>query len=87
MTVNQYLSYWLEVSAKEKLRERTYSSYVETLRLYVQPHLGQKGISKLSPLDIQTLYSVLQKNGFFARTIKRVYAVLLSALRQDQDGK
>lgn len=82
MTVNQYLNHWLEVSAKAKLRERTYSSYVETLKLYVQPHLGQKVISKLSPLDIQTLYSTLQENGLSASTIKRAHAVLSSALRQ-----
>src|SRR5215216_6607412 len=37
MTVNEYLDQWLQASAKSRVRERTYTWYVELLKSYVRP--------------------------------------------------
>lgn len=81
-SVNKYLDQWLESSAKPRLRERTYNSYVELLKRYIRPYLGASLLGKLTPLDIQSTYSALGEKGLSPATIRRSHAVLRSALSQ-----
>jgi integrase len=82
MTVNEYLDQWLQASAKSRVRERTYTWYVELLKSYVRPALGAKKLSEVKPLDVQALYSSLQEKGLSAKTVRHAHTTLSTALTQ-----
>lgn len=82
ITFNEYLDKWLETAARPRLRERTFESYEDVLRLYIRPALGSKKLSDIRPLDLQSLYSGLQERGLSARTIRYAHSVLASSLTQ-----
>jgi integrase len=76
------LDKWLESAAKPRLRERTYIDYKWVLNRYVRPELGDKKLSDLKPLDIQTLYTNIHKQGLSARMVHYAHALLSSSLKQ-----
>lgn len=80
--LNEYLNKWLETAAKPRVRARTYQGYSGLIRRHVRPALGPKPLGKVTPLDIQGLYSDMQEQGLSARTIRYTHAVLRSALQQ-----
>lgn len=82
VTVSEYLDQWLQAAAKPRVRERTYGWYVDLLKWYVRPALGDKKLSGVRPLDIQALYSSLQEKGLSAKTIRHVHTTLSTALTQ-----
>lgn len=98
MTVDEYLDKWLETAARPRLRQRTYEYYVEMLKRYVRPILGNRKLSDLRPLDIQALYThmtapklkqrarpqqgITYGLGLSARTVRYCHIVLSSALKQ-----
>lgn len=81
-SINKYLDHWLEIAAKSKVRERTYYSYIDMLRLYIRPTLGLHKLSRFTPLDIQSTYNQLEKRGLSASTIRRAHAVFNASLNQ-----
>lgn len=48
-----YMDYWL-LKVQPAIRRSTYYSYEATVRLYLKPGLGNKGLAKLSVSDVQT---------------------------------
>lgn len=82
ITVGEYLDKWFEVSAKSRLKHRTYEDYVEYMKRYVRPAIGNKQLSKIKPLDIQAVYSQMLKKGLSPRTVRYAHAILSSALKQ-----
>ena len=82
ITINEYLDQWLETAARPRLRENTFASYEDFLRIYIRPALGGKKLSDVRPLDLQELYSRMQERGLSARTIRYAHTILSSALAQ-----
>jgi integrase len=82
LTVGAYLDKWLQTAAQRRVRERTFADYSELLERYVRPAFGDKRLSELRPLHIQSLYTELQERGLSARTVRYTHAVLSSALKQ-----
>lgn len=82
VSLNEYLDKWFKISAGPRLRERTYEDYVEYMRRYVRPSLGEKRLDKIRPLDIQSVYSRMLGAGLSARTVCYTHAILSSALKQ-----
>jgi integrase len=82
LTVGDYLDKWLNTAARHRVRERTFVDYSELLDRYVRPSIGEKRLSGLRPLHIQSLYTELQERGLSARTVRYTHAVLSSALKQ-----
>jgi hypothetical protein len=64
ITVDEYFDKWFEVSAKPRLKYRTYEDYVEYIKRYVRPTIGKKQLSKIKPLDIQAIYSEMLEKVF-----------------------
>jgi integrase len=81
-TVSQFLTRWLEDSAKAKLRPRTYASYVQMVRLHVEPNIGRVPLQKLAPQHVQRWLNDLQRDGLSPRTCQYARAILRSALGQ-----
>ncbi len=82
MTLSQYLDQWLQMAAKPRVSERTFSDYQDILTRYVRPALGRRILSQVKPLNIQALYSEMQERGLSARTVRYTHAILTSALKQ-----
>ncbi len=62
-TVGQYLSAWLETTAKRSLRNGTWVRYEQLVRLRLVPHLGEARLDKLTPCHVEQLLSDLEKAG------------------------
>src|SRR5712691_7107457 len=55
-TVAQYLSQWLE-NHRSTVRIRTYERYEQLVRLHLVPVIGRIPLQKLSPQQVQSLYT------------------------------
>jgi integrase len=81
-TLSEYLDQWLEGAAKVRVRPRTLQGYTELLDRYIRPDLGNRRLSKLTPLDIQRTYASMLDNGLSATTVRHAHGVLRAALNQ-----
>ena len=80
--LGEYLDKWLEAAAKPRLAPNTFEHYQDVLSRYVRPALVNHKLANIRALDVQTLYSDLQKRGLSARTVRYTHAVLNSAFKQ-----
>ncbi len=82
ITLDEYLNKWLEAAARPRLAPNTFEHYEDMLKRYVRPALGNHKLSKLTGLDVQSLYSEMLQRGLSARVVRYTHAVLNSALKQ-----
>jgi integrase len=82
ITLNEYLDRWIQTAVKPRVREKTCQDYEGMLRRYVRPNLGDRLLTALRPLDLQTAYQEMMEGGLSARTVRYTHAVLRSAMRQ-----
>jgi integrase len=76
LTVATFIEQYL-AAAEPNLRPRTFARYRELLRLHVIPVIGAVPLAKLTPQQVQTLLSGMERS---PRTIVYVRAVLRRAL-------
>lgn len=81
LSLDEYLDHWLEAAVKPRVREGTHQEYSSTLRRNVRPVLGAKRLGSLKPVDIQGLYTQMQKRGL-KDSVRYTHTVLKDALRQ-----
>lgn len=81
-TVAEFLSEWLETSAKPRVRSRTLADYRALADRYLVPALGHRKLAQLAPADIQRAYNDLSARGLSARTVRYAHSVLHGALEQ-----
>jgi integrase len=79
ITVGAYLEIWLE-NIQSTLRPRTWEQYASNVNNYLKPSLGDIRLGELQPLQIQSFYTLLRRNGLGDRTIQLVHSVLHRAL-------
>jgi integrase len=82
ITLDEFLDRWLETAAKPRLRDKSYESYKSLLRRYIRPVLGERILSAITPLDVQSAYQKMIGRGLSARTVRYTHSVLRSAIRQ-----
>ena len=80
--VGQFLTHWLEESVRHTVRPSTHSRYAELVRIHAVPMLGHKSLARLTPQDIQGLYTHTLGIGLSRRTVEQLHAVLRRALGQ-----
>lgn len=80
LTVVDYLTEWLEQSARPKLKASTYQTYRHYLDKHVIPVLGKRSLVKLTPGHVQALLNAKTAAGLAPRTVQQIRAVLRSAL-------
>jgi integrase len=81
-TVAHFLDRWLSASVRPSVKYKTYTGYESLCRTAIVPRIGAKKLTKLSPLDLQGLYSELSTSGLSPRTVHHVHRVLHRALGQ-----
>jgi integrase len=84
VTVERYLTEWLDVHALE-VKPKTHEGYRYLLTRYVIPHIGRQRIQSLRPSTVSALYRTLLEGGgvggapLSKRTVEYVHAVLRKA--------
>ncbi len=81
-TVAEFVSDWLENSAKQTVRPTTYFSYESKVRLHIIPRLGHFRLGGLKAQNVQRWINELQNTGLSPRTIQFCHAILRRALNQ-----
>lgn len=91
-TVAGFLNYWLDNYCKQNLASNTIRGYRTNVEKHVIPHIGKIQLIKLSPKNIQDLYSKLLGSGLSSTSVRYVhnnlhkafdYAVKLQALSRN----
>src|SRR5438034_8035204 len=81
--LGHYLREWLGDS-RGRVRATTYQGYESLVRCYALPAIGEIGLSELTPLHLQRLYSSLlvPERRLSAGTVLNLHLVLTQALGQ-----
>jgi len=79
MTLGQLLDEWL-AARKPNLAEHTAYYYEQVMREYILPVLGNTPLRKLSPGQIQRLYTAKVQEGVGLRTVQKTHTILHAAL-------
>ncbi len=80
-TVREYLARWQE-DAAPTLRAATRRRYADLIRLHILPQLGNVRLAKLSPADVQRLYSNRLAAGLSPTSVRQIHSVVHRALDQ-----
>jgi integrase len=82
VTIEAFLTRWLEEVVRLTKEERTYEVYAYHVRDHILPTLGRLRLDRLEPDQVQRLYARLQQVGLSPKTVRNVHGVLSSALTQ-----
>jgi len=82
ITFGDFITRWLEDSAKGDLAPRTYHNYRLQVRRHIVPALGRTKLKNLSPASIQSLYAAKLRQGSKPSSVRYIHAVLHRALEQ-----
>src|SRR3954447_4339590 len=72
VTVGEYLTRWLEDSAKGDLAPRTYHNYRLQVRRHIVPALGRTKLKALSSPSIQGLYAAKLRDGLKPSSVRYI---------------
>ena len=81
-TLASYLEYWLEHFARPNLRALTVEKYEGYIRRSIVPHLGHMDLQRITPTQIQQLYTRLLRQPLSSTTVRQIHAILSGALGQ-----
>ncbi len=62
ITVDAYMTRWLEDGAKPSLREKTYTDYRQVIRKHIAPRMGGTRLQQVTPAQIQGLLSSMERD-------------------------
>jgi integrase len=79
-TVGEYLTYWFNESATQRVRYSTGKRYRQIIDQHLAPTLGGIYLDKLGPEQVQALLNALERKGQSPRSIQQIRAVLRAAL-------
>ena len=80
MTVGRFLDDWLNKVVRARNRPLTFQSYKGLVEQHLNPALGGRRVSKLSPGDVQEFMNERLESGLSPRTVGYLRAVLRAAL-------
>ena len=79
-TVGGFLDRWSRDWATANVSPKTLERYNELIRNQIHPHIGNRPIQKLRPVDINELYAKLLRDGLAPRTVGHVHRLLHRAV-------
>ncbi|CAA9589019.1 MAG: Integrase [uncultured Thermomicrobiales bacterium] len=82
LSLEQFLTRWLEEAVRPGVSPRTYASYDYHVRLHFIPALGKRKLRALQPSDLQGLYARLLGQGLAPKTVRNAHIVIHKALEQ-----
>jgi integrase len=81
LTVGDFLTRWLENTAREKVGPTTYPRYKQVVNNQIAPYIGGLSLAKLSALDIEDFYAEMKRKGVPQASRRQAALVLTNALR------
>jgi integrase len=81
MTVEEWLTYWVDTIAPTRVRPRTLQSYQSIIRLHLIPRMGQRRLDQLMPEHLEALYADVIASGRSPATVLRIHRLLHRALK------
>jgi integrase len=79
-TVEEWLRYWLDNIAAEKVTEGTMSGYRPLVERHIIPGLGAHRLNALEPEHVEAFYRRLRRQGMAPATVLKVHRILSRAL-------
>jgi integrase len=79
-TLAKFLQSWLTEVVKPSVRPKTLKTYEYIVKLHLEPELGKKVLTKLTPQDVHQFLNGKLKTGLSARTIRHINDTLRCAL-------
>jgi integrase len=79
-TLAQFLQSWFAEVVKPSVRPKTLKTYAYIVKLHIEPDLGKKELTKLSPQDVQRFMNEKLKAGLSGRTVRHINDTLRCAL-------
>lgn len=80
VSVEEWLTYWLENIVNERNKESTQEAYLTACRKWLIPYLGKYRLSKLNEDHLRSLYSTMKAQGLKDGSRRKVHMVLRRAL-------
>jgi integrase len=82
LTVEEYLTRWLEDSVKGTVRASTYEVHRHMIKPHILPTLGRLKLKDLSPMHVRSFYREKLNSGLSSATVRKMHSVLRKALKQ-----
>jgi integrase len=82
MTVEAWLSHWLDNIAGPSVRPKTLAGYRTAVRQHLIPGIGQHATDRLRPEHIEKRYAKLRAKGLKPATVHQVHRTLRTALNE-----
>ena len=80
--LSDWLDLWMNDVIIPNRRQKTSDRYEGIIRLHIVPYLGNVGIAKLTPVQVQSLESTLQRDkGMAPKGVQLVHGVLSGAMK------
>lgn len=80
MTLEKWLTYWLDTIAAKRLKPNTFRSYRTSVNEHIIPSIGKRRLSRLSPAHIRQMHDDLIRRGKSSTTALNAHRVLSVAL-------
>lgn len=80
LTLGEWLTFWLDTIAGERVRGATLDGYRSKMRLYVIPTLGRVRLSALTPEHLERTYQGMRARGLAEATIHQTHAIVRRSL-------
>jgi integrase len=79
-TVGQFLTRWMEDTARPSVRFSTAKGYESKLRIHILPGLGSIPVTKLTPQRLEAFFNAKLSEGLAPQTVQHLRAILRAAL-------
>src|SRR5215218_4430443 len=82
LTVEEYLTRWLEDSVKGTVRPSTYEVHRHMIQPHINPVLGRLKLKDLTPMHVRSFYRDRLDSGLSSATVRKMHSILRKALKQ-----
>lgn len=80
LTVEQWLTHWLDDIAAAHLKPTSLAGYRSAVQHQLVPHLGRRRLDKLTPQHVRAMHRALAESGLSASSALKAHRVLAKAL-------
>jgi len=81
LTMEQWLTFWLDAIAARKVRPSTLATYRGYVRNRIVPALGKVRLDQLAPEHLEAFYRRCEKEGLAAATVLQIHRIISRALK------
>lgn len=82
LTLGQWLTWWMTMEVEPHRAESTIYGYRNIIRLHLLPALGTVPLAELTPLQIQSYFTALLKEGLSPNTVRKHDTLLRTTLKR-----